>query len=61
MDVELKTPRTDAQLAELRRQSTEHVEEGAPASFTCDTCGFRRKCVLAFDWYNTDGDCLAEK
>lgn len=29
--------------------------------FTCDKCGLRLVCDLAFDAYNTDGDCLAEK
>lgn len=29
--------------------------------FTCDTCSARFRCLLAFDLYNIDGDCLAEK
>jgi hypothetical protein len=29
--------------------------------FTCDDCAARFACLLAFDAYNTDGDCLAEK
>lgn len=28
--------------------------------FTCDSCGMRRLCVLAFDPSNTGGACLAE-
>lgn len=31
------------------------------SSFTCDECPARFSCVLAFDAYSTDGDCLAEK
>lgn len=29
--------------------------------FTCDACTFAPRCVLAFDGWNTNGDCLAEK
>jgi hypothetical protein len=58
---QLPTPRTEDELAALRRMSTEHLEEGAPETFTCDDCGARYKCTFAFDWYNTDGDCIAEK
>lgn len=29
--------------------------------FTCDNCGLVRKCRLAFDGYNTNGDCLYDK
>ena len=28
---------------------------------TCETCTDRDSCVYAYDPYNTDGDCLAEK
>jgi hypothetical protein len=30
-------------------------------AFTCDDCGAAATCEYAFDLYNTDGDCLAEK
>ena len=30
-------------------------------SFTCDNCTRAPVCDLAFDAYNTDGDCLASK
>lgn len=29
--------------------------------FTCDTCPSNDTCEWAFDGYNTNGDCLAEK
>lgn len=29
--------------------------------YTCDDCQQVDKCEFAFDLYNTDGDCLAEK
>lgn len=39
----------------------EMVEAFGIAKFTCDDCGARHDCEFAFDPYNTDGDCLAEK
>lgn len=51
---------------EVRRQANE-VADGMwvthpwDGKFTCDTCRFVSKCVFAFDLYNTDGACLAEK
>lgn len=32
-----------------------------PPAFTCESCASRFECDLAFDLYNTDGDCLASK
>jgi MoaA/NifB/PqqE/SkfB family radical SAM enzyme len=29
--------------------------------FTCDDCPRKNECMWAFDAYNTDGDCLADK
>ena len=29
--------------------------------FSCDRCSASRTCDYAFDPYNTNGDCLAEK
>jgi hypothetical protein len=29
--------------------------------FGCDECGAARHCEFAYDPYNIDGDCLAEK
>lgn len=29
--------------------------------FTCSVCNQAETCDLAWDAYNTDGDCLAEK
>ena len=29
--------------------------------FTCDECEIANRCRLAFDPYNTNGDCLASK
>ncbi len=30
-------------------------------SVTCETCGVNDSCEFAFDWYNTNGDCLDSK
>jgi hypothetical protein len=43
-----------------------HLGASHDMKFTCDTCGVlspqgKRDCQYAFDLYNTDGDCLAEK
>jgi len=37
------------------------IDLAAPGSFTCDTCSDAPRCDLAFDAYNTNGDCLASK
>jgi len=29
--------------------------------FSCRLCGAKKNCPFAFDFYNTNGDCLAEK
>lgn len=44
-----------------RQDLLQHFEPGEPIAFTCDECPHARACKLAFDLYNTDGDCLAEK
>lgn len=54
----LKEPLLEDELASIRQRM---VEEYGVTEFTCDTCPARYKCTLAFDPYNTDGDCLAEK
>lgn len=39
-----------------------HLHGGAPDTvYTCDDCGAAPHCTLAFEPYNTDGDCLADK
>lgn len=37
------------------------MEEPRPNIFTCADCPLVKKCVFAYDPYNTDGDCIAEK
>ena len=55
-----RVPRTPEQLAEERRASLEWWG-GADQPFTCDGCPRASVCVLAFDPYNTHGDCLYDK
>ncbi len=31
------------------------------SDFTCWNCGIKKTCYLAFDSYNTNGDCIADK
>lgn len=57
----LRAPRSAEALAEIRRQSVAERPLAAGAAFTCDTCTSAPRCLLAFDPYNTDGDCLWEK
>lgn len=51
-------PWTTEELAGMRWRASSEFDVHA---FTCDDCPARHKCELAFDPYNTDGDCLAEK
>lgn len=57
-------PLTDEQLAadreRIRSWHTEHFGP-APERFTCDDCAMAPRCSLAFDSYNTEGDCLYDK
>jgi hypothetical protein len=50
--------RSGEELSAIRAQV---VQEWGERSFTCDRCQARHTCEFAFDLYNTDGDCLAEK
>lgn len=58
---------TEAQLVDIRKKSIEdYAKHVAPIhegnmKFTCDDCPDRFVCDLVFDFYNTDGDCLASK
>lgn len=55
---------TFEEVAEERRQSAQHNLKAVGADITrysCDDCSLPRVCALAFDSYNTDGDCLLDK
>lgn len=55
---ELTTDERDRVLLELY---PDHVDEARRTSYTCDNCDDASDCAYAFDLYNQDGDCLAEK
>jgi len=61
----LQKPRTGEALAVLRENSLTHLTQklgySSDTAFTCDTCSDAPICKLAFDCYNTDGDCLLLK
>lgn len=42
-------------------KSYEEITGRPVLSCTCLGCDARKKCEYAFDAYNEDGDCLAEK
>lgn len=49
-------------LVRERRDARERWPFGdEPVEFTCDACAYAPRCRLAFDFYNTNGDCLLEK
>ncbi len=51
----------DPRVAETRKRSLPVIQSHGHASFTCDRCSAANECDYAFDPYNTNGDCLAEK
>jgi hypothetical protein len=58
-----ETPLTDEEVERLRKRAmADYSKMGyGPGKFTCDDCVDKRICTLAFDLYNTDGDCLMMK
>ncbi len=44
-----------------RKHDPDHEPPDPPTKYTCDDCPAAATCNYAFDDYNTDGDCLAEK
>lgn len=57
---------TDEELQKFRKDRMQYLADQSfsylkDKTFTCDTCGFVKSCVFAWDLYNTDGDCLASK
>lgn len=61
-----KIPLTDTELHELKLSVKNNVDgnyryETDCDRYTCNDCPLNKKCSLAFDPYNTDGDCLLDK
>jgi hypothetical protein len=63
----LACARTEDELKEYRQQTLErlsqegYIDPQFLEDFTCDACGRRHVCLLAYDLYSTNGDCLYEK
>jgi len=58
----LACPRTEEELKVYRATIDAAAQaDGYAAGNNCDGCARRYVCVLAFDPYNTDGDCLYSK
>lgn len=52
---------TDELLQSLREGLLQYYKEmnmSTPRSITCDECAERRTCVVVYDLYNVNGDCL---
>lgn len=59
-----KVALTKEEIAKSREEAITYQSElmgVTPDRFTCDDCKMSDRCSLAFDSYNTDGDCLYEK
>ncbi len=57
-----KTPLSAEELNELKESAyADAAAEDKTVEFTCDECGRAAVCHLAYDMYNTAGDCLWEK
>ena len=57
-------PLSEDELATLRKECVKREEDlggRCLRKFTCDECSRASICRLAFDGYNTNGDCLYEK
>lgn len=53
---------TPGELVSLRKAAAiDLAKRRIPDKFTCDMCVDAARCSLAFDPYNTNGDCLASK
>lgn len=46
---------------DLAKRRADVAKDFGIEAFSCDECSARTTCEWAFDPYNTDGDCLAEK
>lgn len=60
---EWRQDRDEEQLKEARQKAVKDMEVHGfhvPEEFTCDDCNIRGFCSLAYDIYNTGGDCLLE-
>jgi hypothetical protein len=54
-------PLTEEGVANLRQEAVKTQNLRLDIKLTCDDCSRANVCTLAFDQYNTDGDCLYDK
>ena len=56
-------PRTQEECDQMEAATRKYLYENYEydETFTCKDCPARFTCEWAFDLYNTEGDCLAEK
>lgn len=60
----LPSPMTEPELVLLEQRCRTDLAAlgvGESVKITCSDCARRATCVLAFDSYNTNGDCLYDK
>lgn len=63
-DPYLQENRTEKETELLKQRSIATIHAGGyegELNFTCDSCDLKHKCSLAYDFYNTNGDCLLGK
>lgn len=54
--------RNEDEMQDALKRGLSHLPRGAKAEdFTCHECKLRLKCTLAYDSWNTNGDCLLDK
>jgi len=55
--------KTDEQLEKIKKRAIKFFKKRYKYTpdFTCDDCDARSRCQYVYDFYNTDGDCLAMK
>lgn len=54
-------PRIKKGLYKVGKSNKLNTSDTEQSDLTCVTCGANNVCPYAFDAYNTNGDCLAQK
>ena len=57
-------PLTPEEFADLRKDCQEDCFRSygfTPVAYTCDSCEKKFVCMLVFDLYNLNGDCINDK
>lgn len=58
-----QAPITDAALSAIKADAVDELKQfgSETDTFTCDGCSRAKICLLVYDQYNTNGDCLYDK